>query len=203
VERSPPVSPSADLPSHAGADGDGSRVTRIDGRWRRTVVISAVTNDDVPDPAPDDDAVYRAHASELIAYATVLVGRDEARDVVTDAVLSAFASREWPTVRNRRAYLYRAVLNRAASHHRSVARRQRRERRAALRVVRSDDEPAGSVDVELALARLSAQQRAVVYLAYWQDQTPAQIADLLGVTEGTVRKQLARARQQLRRILDA
>ena len=55
-----------DLPSHAGADGDGSRVTRIDGRWRRTVVISAVTNDDVPDHAPDDDAVYRAHASELI-----------------------------------------------------------------------------------------------------------------------------------------
>jgi len=73
-------------------------------------VISAVTNDDVPDPAPDDDAVYRAHASELIAYATVLVGRDDARDVVTDAVLSAFASREWPTVRNRRAYLYRPYL---------------------------------------------------------------------------------------------
>ncbi|MDQ3178026.1 MAG: RNA polymerase sigma factor [Actinomycetota bacterium] len=162
-----------------------------------------MTNDDAPDPAPDDDAVYRAHSSELIAYAAVLVGRDDARDVVTDAVLSAFASREWPSVRNRRAYLYRAVLNRATSHHRSVARRQRRERRAAMRVVRSDDQLTGSIDAERALTRLSAQQRAVVYLAYWQDQTPAQIADLLDVTEGTVRKQLARARQQLRRILDA
>ena len=41
-----------------------------------------------------------------------------------------------------------------------------------------------------------------MYLTYWDDLTPAQIAELLGVGEGTVRKQLARAREQLRRILD-
>jgi RNA polymerase sigma-70 factor (ECF subfamily) len=48
---------------------------------------------------------------------------------------------------------------------------------------------------------LSPQQRAVVYLTYWDDLTPAQVAVLLAVSEGTVRKQLARARVHLRRIL--
>ena len=53
------------------------------------------------------------------------------------------------------------------------------------------------------MASLSEQQRAVVFLTYWEDLAPAQVADLLGVSDGTVRKQLARARDQLRRILDA
>jgi DNA-directed RNA polymerase specialized sigma24 family protein len=43
----------------------------------------------------------------------------------------------------------------------------------------------------------------VIFLTYWEDQSPAQIAALLAVSEGAVRKQLARARDHLRRILDA
>ena len=78
----------------------------------------------------DDVETYRRHAAELIRYATVLVGPDDAPDVVTDAVLAAFATRTWRDVANRRAYLYRAVLSHSASHHRSDERRRRREDRA-------------------------------------------------------------------------
>jgi len=66
-------------------------------------------------------------------------------------------------------------------------------------VVTAAHEP--SIDAHRALSELSPQQRAVVYLTYWDDLTPAQIAVLLDVAEGTVRKQLARAREALRRIL--
>ncbi len=38
-------------------------------------------------------------------------------------------------------------------------------------------------------------------LTYWLDRAPAQVAELLDVTEGTVRKQLARARQKLKEAL--
>jgi hypothetical protein len=76
---------------------------------------------------PDDVDTYRRHATELIRYATVLVGPDDAPDVVTDAVLAAFNSARWALVKNRRAYLYRAVLNRGLSHRRSDTRRRRRE----------------------------------------------------------------------------
>ena len=51
--------------------------------------------------------------------------------------------------------------------------------------------------------RLSPRQRAVVYLAYWDDLDPAAIAQVLGVSEGSVRRHLARARAALRRMLDA
>jgi RNA polymerase sigma factor (sigma-70 family) len=153
--------------------------------------------------APDDVETYRRHATELIRYATVLVGPDDAPDVVTDAVLAAFASPHWLSVENRRAYLYRAVLTRGLSHRRSAHRRRRRETVVALRTTTRVDPPDSALDAHRALASLSGQQRAVIYLTYWEDQSPAQIAILLDISEGAVRKQLARARDHLRRILDA
>jgi len=156
----------------------------------------------VDDP-PDNETVYRRHAPDLIRYATALVGPADAQDVMTDAVLRTFNSPGWAAVGNRRAYLYRAVLNEATSHHRSSARRRRREDVVARREIAPT--PAGSegsVDAHHALAQLSEQQRAVVYLAYWEDLDPAQIANVLQLSDGTVRKQLARGRDRLRRILD-
>lgn len=151
----------------------------------------------------DDVETYRRHCDELIRYATVLVGPADAPDIVTEAVLAAFAAPSWRDVADRRAYLYRAVLHHAASHHRSAARRHRREQVAASRAPVQDEPPPDVVDAHLVLAALSEQQRAVTYLTYWEDLAPDRIAALLGVAEGTVRKQLARARDHLRRILDA
>lgn len=148
----------------------------------------------------DANELYRRHADELTRYATALVGPTDAPDVVVDAMMSAFGSPAWASVQHPRAYLYRAVLHRAQSVRRSDARRSAREARVATPGVSAPADP--SIDAQRALAELSAQQRAVVYLTYWDDLTPAQVADLLGVSEGTVRKQLARGREQLRRILD-
>lgn len=152
---------------------------------------------------PSDMELYRAHADELIRYATVLVGPDDAPDLVTDAVLTAFSSRGWRVVEHPRAYLFRCVLNTANSRHRSTARRRIREHTVTLRQVPpANPTPDTSVDVHRALATLSPQQRAVVFLAYWEDLTPADIADVLDISEGTVRKQLARARARLREVID-
>jgi RNA polymerase sigma factor (sigma-70 family) len=41
----------------------------------------------------------------------------------------------------------------------------------------------------------------VVVLTYWMDLTPAAIAELLEVSEGSVRKQLARARARMKEAL--
>lgn len=157
----------------------------------------------INDP-PDDVDIYRAYADDLIRYATALVGPADAADVVSEAVLRVFQSPGWPAVDNRRAYLYRAVLNQASTHHRATSRRRQRESVVVLREAAPTpaDADATTIDAHRALAQLSEQQRAVVYLTYWEDLQPAQIAHVLHVGEGTVRKQLARARHQLRRILD-
>ena len=152
---------------------------------------------------PSDTELYRAHAAELIRYATVLVGPDDAPDVVADAVIGAFTSPKWRHVEHPRAYLFRSVLNTATARHRSQTRRDRRERTVAVRsVLAAEPSSEARLDVHDALGRLSPQQRAVVFLAYWEDRTPADIAEILGIGEGSVRKQLARARAQLREVID-
>jgi RNA polymerase sigma-70 factor (ECF subfamily) len=152
------------------------------------------------------EAAYRRHAAELIRFATAIAGPDDASDVVTDAMLRVFDGRvDHPTIADVRAYMFRAVHRRLIDHERSQTRRRRRDL-AFGRGAGSpapDDAPAVAVDARAALAVLSVQQRTVVFLTYWCDHTPADIARVLDVSEGTVRKQLARARARLREVLDA
>jgi RNA polymerase sigma factor (sigma-70 family) len=147
------------------------------------------------------ESAYRRHAAELIRYATVMVGPDDAPDVVTDAMVRVFSgSTDLAAVENLRALLFRAVYHRAVDHLRSTTRRRARE--AAFDRQRDVAVATGSaVDARAALARLSVQQRTVIFFTYWCDQSPVEIAAVLGVSEGTVRKQLARARARLREML--
>ena len=147
--------------------------------------------------ATNDAATYAAHAHRLVALATVLAGPSAAEDVVSSAVVRVLASPRWARVDDRGAYLTRAVVNEVRSTHRRDLRRQTRERRAALSS--RHDAPADSApEVLSALAHLSVRQRAVVFLTYWADLTPAAVATELEISEGAVRKHLARARRALR-----
>jgi DNA-directed RNA polymerase specialized sigma24 family protein len=42
----------------------------------------------------------------------------------------------------------------------------------------------------------------VCYLTYWEDHAPHDVAQRLGIGEGTVKRYLARARAKLREVLD-
>ena len=148
----------------------------------------------------DNEDLYRKHSTELTRFATGLVGPFDAPDVVTDACLRAFGSRGWEKVTNRRAYLYRSVLNQARSHHRSTMRRRIREHAAAGPV--SVNVTPIDLDVLRAVDKLSMQQRASVFLTYWEDLTPAQVAVRLRISEGSVKRHLARARARLKELLD-
>lgn len=175
----------------------------------------AVVNDEGgPDPdrtshldrTPDPDrtvewaAVYVEHATRLIRLATVLIGPDDAPDLVTEAIRRAVHARQWTQVERRGAYLTVAVVNEA----RQLRRRRTRRRDRELRAQRLDLEPVPvelDVDTRAALDVLSDQQRAIVYLHYWEDLSIPQVALELAVSEGSVRKQLARAKDRLRKVL--
>ena len=149
----------------------------------------------------DNEAVYRSYSAELTRYATGLVGPFDAPDVVTDACLKAFDARSWPEVVDRRAYLYKTVLTVAHDHHRRTLSRRLREMKVAGRDQMPD--PFGSIDMEVldAVERLSVQQRAAVFLTYWEDLTPEMVAQRMGVSSGTVKRHLARARKRLGELL--
>lgn len=146
-----------------------------------------------------DEEIYRKYSEELIRFAQGLVGRVDSADVVSAAVLAAMSAATWPKVVNHRAYLYRAVLNQARKSHRDRQRRWAKELRGGLHS--AEEIPEVRPEVLAAVKELSPRQRAVVILTYWEDLSPEQISELLDISEGSVKKHLARARTRLRRVL--
>ena len=57
-------------------------------------------------------------------------------------------------------------------------------------------------DVAATVAKLPVQQRAAIYLVYWEGLEPSEAAAVIGVQPGTIRRYLHLARSQLRRHLD-
>jgi RNA polymerase sigma factor (sigma-70 family) len=157
------------------------------------------SDDALAGPELTNEEVYSKYAGELIRFATGLVGPWEAEDVLSGAVLSAMYSRHWPAVKNPRAYLYRSVLNEALQTQRSAASRRLREIRTSSR---DDWDDANQHPEVLEVVRgLSVRQRAVIVLTYWHDLDPSQVARLLAISEGAVKRHLARARTHLRKRL--
>lgn len=150
------------------------------------------------------EGAYAAWAPDLVRHASVLVAPSLAADVVADtfAHLLATDGKGWANARNPRAYLFGAVANTARMQHRSDSRRTRRDQRHLVLAGDSgaaSDEPAD--DLAEVLDQLSPSQREIVSLTYWEDMAPADVAAVLEVSEGTVRKQLARARARMRKAL--
>lgn len=138
----------------------------------------------------------RARGPALLRYGYVLTGdAHDAADLVQEALLRL--SDTWRRVRhkdNPESYV-RTIMTR---QHISWWRRRRRE-------VLTDDPPEGSYtdshptgDLWKELASLPRRQRTVLVLRYYEDLSDQEIADILGISRGTVRSQAFRALNTLR-----
>ena len=145
------------------------------------------------------EELYRKYSPELLRFAAALVGPTDADDVVSSAFLRVLSSRHWPSVVEQRAYLYRAVVNEARQGVRTSRRRLARE----LAVARPDQLQPDALRVEMAeaLAALSVQQRAVVFLTYWFEMSAAEAATTLDMSQRSTERVLSSARFRLRRSL--
>jgi RNA polymerase sigma-70 factor (sigma-E family) len=140
----------------------------------------------------------------LLRYAAVLTGdRDLAQDVVQDAMVRAHA-RWWRIGRMDRPELYvrRMVTTQFLSWRRrgAVARTTLVDDTGRLDRALPDIAVAAvdRDDVSRLLATLPRRQRAVLVLRYYEGLTDAEIADVLGCVQGTVRGYAARALATLR-----
>jgi RNA polymerase sigma factor (sigma-70 family) len=145
------------------------------------------------------ELLWVGHGPDLVRFATMLVGPTDGPDIAVEAFLRASGPANDPAVVDPRAYLFRAVLNRAHDLRRADERRWRRDLAAVGPA--SADAPDTFIDVRVAVSALSLAQRSVIYFIYWHDHTERQTAELLGVSLGTVRRHLVRARDQLRKAL--
>jgi RNA polymerase sigma factor (sigma-70 family) len=135
--------------------------------------------------------VYAKYREELLRYATGLVGASRADDVVSTVVLRAIRRRSLAELDNPRAYLLKGVLNEA----RGLARGQATVPLAEEGI---GDRPIELLDVIAAVWRLPVRQRAAVFLFYWEGYPVVEIAELMGVGPGTVKRYLHVARRRLK-----
>jgi RNA polymerase sigma factor (sigma-70 family) len=143
-----------------------------------------------------------AHWTVMAHFAARLVGPADGDDVVQDALTTAWRLRGRfdPARGSVRTWLLTLVADRARKHHRSTARR--------LRLISTPDAPPAddaqlerSLDLERAVVQLSPRQKLAVDLYYYLDLPIAEVATVMGCSEGTAKSTLADARTRLRTYL--
>jgi RNA polymerase sigma-70 factor (sigma-E family) len=155
-------------------------------------------------PSAGDPAFHEyvaSHAASLLRMALLLTHNlADAEDLLQAALAKTYQA--WDRIEDRGAvdgYVRRAMVN----THISWWRRRRVEEYP------TDDIPERAVadhaaDGDLqdalrrAIERLPRRMRAAVVLRYYEDMTEAEIADVLGVSQGTVKSTVSRAVAKLR-----
>ena len=156
-----------------------------------------------PARARDADfaAYMQARQPALLRTAYLLTGnRHAAEDLVQTALAKLYLS--WDRVRDREAldgYVRRIMVNENTSLWRRAWKRLEvtPERMPEPPVHDAYDDGAGAALWEF-VRTLPPRQRAVLVLRYYEDLTEAEIADVLGVSVGTVKSQASRALAALR-----
>jgi RNA polymerase sigma factor (sigma-70 family) len=139
------------------------------------------------------EEVYRSERLGLVRLAYLLCGeRDGAEDLVQTAFTAAQG--RWADIDEPLPYLRRVIVNQANEVHR---RRYRRPPDGPEPVTHQPD-----IDETWAeLCQLPVRQRTVVVLRFYEDLPLTEIARLLDRPAGTVRSDLHRALESLRRTL--
>jgi RNA polymerase sigma-70 factor (sigma-E family) len=135
----------------------------------------------------------------LFRSAYLLCGdRDEADDLVQSTLVKVVLGwRRLQRIDNVEAYARKTLVNTYIASRRRFWHREQPYGDLPDRAHAVDDQDTG-IAVRAALGRLTAKQRAVLVLRYWEDLSVQETAALLGMRENTVKSHAARALATLR-----
>ena len=162
--------------------------------------------EDQADQLRFEDIYHGYHKQMLFVANRILGNMNDAEDAVQDALLRI--ARNISSLRNRENWAVRGYVLTIAKNSalKMLTKKQQDDR--IVRALNSDatdgddilSHVLDSLDYELvlrAVRHLDPLYRQVLMLVYIQQQTPKEVADLLGRKEETVRKQLYRGRKLL------
>ena len=152
------------------------------------------------------DALYRLHVDRIYAYLAANVGNPhDAEDLTTQTFMRMIESlgRFQPRATPFAAWLFRIARNLAIDHFRAAGRAARtRAQPVTPRDASAEDEALSVLDREMLrgeLATLPLGQREVLTLKFVCGLTNAEVASVLGKTEGAVKALERRALRTLQR----
>ncbi|MEW6364154.1 MAG: sigma-70 family RNA polymerase sigma factor [Acidobacteriota bacterium] len=157
------------------------------------------------------EVLVRRYQDRIFSLAISILGygrESEAEDVTQEVFVDLFR-----TLRSFRqecafsTWFYRLARNRIIDHQRRIVRRESRRDSNAQAMSSEDEMRADPLSAVVAsqrhaqllslIERLPALQRITLHLYYWQEQSTAEIAELLELKPNTVKSYLFRARQSL------
>jgi RNA polymerase sigma-70 factor (ECF subfamily) len=128
----------------------------------------------------------------------ILRDRGRAEDIAQEAFMQLYSHwRKVSAYQRPEAWVRRVAI-------RMAVRQQKRDRLRTALERAADRPPSGSstdLDLAEAMKDLSPTQRAVVVLYYYEDRPTAEIVEILGMSQSTVRVHLSRARRHLADLL--
>lgn len=148
------------------------------------------------------ERLYRGHAARIHTLARRMIGPDEAEEATQDVFVRAWEKLK--TFRGEAAFgtwLHRLAVNLILARRASSATRRDRYRddEAAMESAAARrSTPELAMDFETAIARLPEGARHVFVLFDVEGYRHEEIAELLGISTGTSKSQLHRARMILR-----
>jgi RNA polymerase sigma-70 factor (ECF subfamily) len=153
------------------------------------------------------DALYARHGGALLSFLIARLGdRQSAEEVLQDTMMAAWReARNFRHESSIRTWLFVIARNRATN----LQRKHRPQMTLLDEAISAGDtgpmerveRNAANAAVRAALHHLPPQQREVLVLVFYNQLTPAEVADVLGISDGTVKSRLHRAKELLRRVL--
>lgn len=145
-----------------------------------------------------DGFIAHEYPKVVAAVGLITGNRQDAADAVQDALVGYLAKPPKREISNVAAWITVVASNRARDLQRSRAAESRAYAKVGVPEESVEDAVEGlDIDVAAAIKQLPEKQRQVCVLHYLMDQSVETIAEGLGVSTGTVKTQLHRARQAL------
>ena len=152
--------------------------------------------------------VVRRHEAAVHKFLARRAGRAAADDLLGEVGVRAFGARQTfrPGCQDALPWLYGIARNVLRAHWRAAANDGARSAAGDAEetvdpwdeVVERLDSAAWARELAAAVRDLPAGCREVLLLVAWEELTPAEAADVLGIPQGTARSRLHRARAELR-----
>ena len=152
------------------------------------------------------DAFVQGHYTRLVKSLTlVALDRELAADAAQEAFLQLYLHWQQVQHQNPVAWVYRVGNNRCKDHYRYLARTAKLFKRLAeaSAAEREGVEWESRSEALAILGCLPRQQRTAAALFYEADLSVADIAAVMNISEGAVKSHLSRARETLRKTLEA